>query len=110
MYNSQQNVYGLGATQIVVGLSAIVRVIGGSAYQIASSIKILSGSGTLWIAPAPGVSLTGAAAGSLIVNGYPLAASEVFNIGGPATFYLAASGATMTAAVVNGYSAGFSLV
>ncbi len=109
MYNSQQQVYGLGATQINIGLSAITRVLPG-AYQIATTIKILAGSGTLWIAPAPGVSLTGAAAGSLITNGYPLAAAEVFNIGGPATFYLAASGATMTAAIVYGYTSGFSLI
>ncbi len=108
MYNSQQNIYGCGATQIVVGLSAITRILP-SAYQVATSIKILSGSGTLWIAPS-GITLTGAGGASNVLAGYPLGATEVFNIGGPATFYLAASSATMTAALVIGYSSGVSLI
>lgn len=109
MSGMQLDVKAVGGTQIAVGLSALipVRV---SARQIATSMKIVAGSGTLWIAPIPGVSLTGANAGSLIASGYPLGSSEVFNIGGPATFYLAASAATMTVAIATGYTSGYSLL
>ncbi len=113
MYNSQQNVYAVGSTQIAVGLSALIRIIP-PAYAIATTIKIASGSGTLWVTPAPalglGASLTGTAAGSMITGGYFLGALEVFNVGGPAKFYLSASGATVTAALIFGFTDGQQLI
>lgn len=98
----QLNVVAVGATQISVGLSAIV-AIRPVARQIADTLKIVAGSGTLWIAPIP-TGFTGTAGASAMSNGYPLGSTEVFNIGGPATFYLSASGATMTVAVAIGYT------
>lgn len=111
MYNSQQNVHAVGSTQIAVGLSALVKIIP-PAYAIATTIKIAAGSGTMWITPAPGfgASLSGAAAGSMITGGYYLGASEVFNIGGPAQFLLSASSATMTAAIIFGFTSGQSYI
>jgi len=113
MYNSQQNVHGLGATQIAVGLSALVRV-SPPPYQIATTMKVSAGgsSGTLFICVAPGfgASTSGAAAASLIGNGYGLASTEVFNIGGPAAFYLSATGVTMTCSIIFGFSSGSSYV
>jgi hypothetical protein len=45
-----------------------------------------------------------------MTNGYPLGANEVLNIGGPATFYLAAAGATVTVGLGIGYTAGVSML
>ncbi len=93
----------LGATRITVGLSQIVRVMPG-AYQYAEGIKIFSGGGTLEICP-PALSGTSTAAGNW-GTGYPIGASEVVNLGGPCVFYLAATGATMVATVLLGYTSG----
>ena len=97
----------MGSTRISVGLSAIIKIQAG-ARQYAESIKIFSGGGTLEIVPIP-VALTGSSAAGWGA-GYPLGASEVFNIGGPATFYLAATGATMVAVMTLGYTPGVSLI
>lgn len=105
----QLDVKFVGGTQITVGLSALVAV-RTAGYEIAKSMKIIGGAGTLWISPIVGNSLTGAQAGSLIVNGYPLASSEIVNIGGPATFYLAASSATMTVGLFVGYTSGYTSI
>lgn len=106
MYNSQQMVYGMGATQITVGLSAIVAV-RPSAYAIADTMKILSGAGTLWVSPIP-VALSGASA--ILGAGYPVGANEIINISGPATFYMSATGATMIVAMNIGFTSGQSLI
>lgn len=42
-------------------------------------------------------------------QGYVLGDTEVFNVSGPATFFLAAGGATVVAAIVPSFSRGFSL-
>lgn len=106
---STDDVRVLGATQIAVGLSLLVPV-RPSQNHTASTLKILSGAGTLWITPMIGNSLSGAVAASLIASGYPLGASEVFSISGPATFFLSASAATMVAAVAVGYTTGYTLI
>lgn len=99
----QNEVYVIGATRITVGLSAIV-AIKPTDYQTAETIKIFSGGGTLEIVPVPlalsGSSCTGWG------NGWPIGASEVYSVGGPAVFYLAATGATMVACMTIGRSAG----
>jgi len=93
----------IGATQIVVGLSAITRIQAGY-FQAGWAIKILSGGGTLEICKPP-IALSGTSATGWN-TGYFLGASEVFAIDGPATFYLAATGATMTAALAIANTAG----
>jgi hypothetical protein len=107
--SSTNDVRSLGATQIAVGLSALIAVRPG-AFQVASTMKIVAGSGTLWIAPMIGNSLSGSSAGALIATGYPLGASEIFSLGGPATFFLSAASATMTVAVAFGYTTGATLI
>lgn len=104
----QTQVVALGGTQMSIGLSAIISV-KTAQYQSASTIKIVAGSGTLWITPIP-LTLTGTPAASLMLTGYPLGASEVFSVGGPASFYLSAAGATMTIGMIIGYSSGVSLI
>jgi hypothetical protein len=93
----------IGATRITIGLSALVKV-SPMAFAKGGVIKIFSGGGTLEIIPQP-IALSGTSAAGW-GNGYPLAAAEVKAIDGPATFYLAATGATMVAAYCVNYSPG----
>ncbi len=101
---NQNEIHVVGATRIAVGLSQIIRV-RPSANQYAEAIKIFSGGGTLEIVP-PALSGASTAAASGWGTGYPLGASEVMSFGGPCVFYLAATGATMVAAMTLGYTAG----
>lgn len=103
----QTDINSIGATRITVGLSAIIRI-SPSAFQYSEGLKILSGGGTLEIVPCP-LALSGS---STIGwgTGYPIGASETINVSGPAVFYLAASGATMVAAMTIGYTAGATTV
>jgi hypothetical protein len=98
----------LGATQVVVGLSALVRITPPER-GIADTMKIVAGSGTLWVSPLTPAALSGTSGAAFLAVGYPLGATEVFNIGGPAQFYLSAASATMTVAICFGYSSGASL-
>lgn len=82
----------LGATRIPVGLSAIVKC-QPTPYQFWTEMRILSGGGTLEIVPVP-VALSGSSAAGWGV-GYPMGISQIIDVRGPATFYLAATGATM---------------
>lgn len=96
----------LGATLIVVGLSALVRVTP-SAYGYAELLKIAAGSGTLEIVTPIYSGSSAILSGSSAVRqgtGYPIGTSEAITVGGPASFYLAATGATMTAALMVGFS------
>lgn len=101
---TQNDLSVLGSTKFSVGLSQIIRITP-SDYQYAQSLKILSGGGTLELVP-PALSGTSTAAASGWGTGYPIGASEVFNFGGPAVFYLAATGATMVAVMVIGRTSG----
>lgn len=92
----ETDVYLIGATRLVIGLSAILTVTP-VATEIKGILKIFSGGGTLELVDGPS---TGWGAG------YPLAATEIYSLGGPATFFLAATGATMTAALSIGKSQG----
>ncbi len=102
----QTDIYSLSATLVTVGLSGIVAV-RPTAYQYGVGIKIDSGGGTLEIL-APPPSLAGSSAAALWGTGYKIGASESIQASGPATFYLAATGATMIAAVIFGRTAGAS--
>lgn len=100
---TQSDVYAMGATRIQIGLSAIIKC-SGFAYEQGFNLKIFSGGGTLEIVPTP-LALTGSSAIGWGL-GYPIGASEVVSIQGPATFYLAATGATMVVAQAIAYTAG----
>lgn len=97
----------LGATQFAVGLSAIIKM-QPTAYQYFQKIKILSGGGTLEIVTPP-AALTGVSASGWGA-GYPVGASEVISTDGPAVFYLAASGATMSVAMMIGRTTGSTVI
>ncbi len=105
----QNQVFSVGGTQIAVGLSAIIKI-APDYYQSATSLKILSGGGTLEIVQIPfGLTLSGSSSlgwGS----GYKVGATEVVNIGGGAFIYLAATGATMVANVLKSYTAGATFI
>lgn len=104
---TQNEICSLGATRINIGLSAIIAIAPGN-YQYAESFKILSGGGTLEIVPRP-LALTGTSTTGWGL-GYPLGASEVFNVGGPAVMYLAATGATMVLSMILGYTSGATIL
>lgn len=103
----QNDSVGIGATRIVVGLSAIVKVTPG-AYWYSDTLKITAAGGTLEIVPVP-VALSGSSAAGWGL-GYMLGGTEVYNIGGPAKFYLAATGATMIASLAIGFTYGATLL
>lgn len=102
----QKQIAVVGATRIAVGLSAIIKVAAGS-YEYHKQLKILSGGGTLEIV-APPVALTGSSAAGWAA-GYPVGGTEVVTVQGPAVFYFAATGATMTLALINGSTNGATL-
>ncbi len=88
--------HALGATILTVGLSATIRVVPPSGCN-GGFFKINGGGGTLAIVQ--GIS-------SIVTQGYFVAAGESISTLGPATFYLAAAGATMTVALCQSYSEG----
>lgn len=99
----QSDLGALGATHLVIGLSAILRC-APDAFVYSRSLKILSGGGTLEIVPIP-LALSGTSCVGWGL-GYPIGAGEVVSTDGPTVFYLAATGATMTAALAIGYTVG----
>jgi hypothetical protein len=92
----------MGVTNIVVGTTVAnnVQIMPGRCVN-GGFFKIASGGGTLAIVNSIGVTYS---------TGYVLGGSEVVSFQGPATFFLAASGATMTVAYVQSYNMGFSLL
>lgn len=89
--------YAMGATILNVGLSATVRVMPPAGCN-GGFFKISSGAGTLAIVQ--GIS-------SIATQGYFIAAGEAISMSGPAVFYLAAAGATMSVALCQTYSQGY---
>jgi hypothetical protein len=108
MSGPQLDIKAFGGTQIAVGLSTIT-AIRPQPFQIAESFKVVSG-GTLWLTPCAPVALTGSSAAASIAVGYPVSGSEVMNVGGPATFYLSASGATVVVGLALGYTSGYTML
>lgn len=104
---TQSEIFLLSATLIPVGLSAIVAV-RPTNYQFGVGVKIDSGGGTLEIVPPPRALSGSSAAGW--GTGYKLGSSESVQASGPATFFLAATGATMLAGVVFGLGSGASFL
>lgn len=96
----------IGATRFAVGISQILRVMP-SGYQYAETLQYVSG-GSLEIVPPQ---LSGASTASHPGGtGKILGTTEVYSIGGPAVFYLAATGATAIASMTLGYTAGASVL
>ncbi len=106
MASPQQDVKFLGGTLIHVGLSLNIAVVPGP-NMITNSFKVVSG-GTLWIAPFKPAALSGSSA--LVGVGYPMGGSEVMNVGGPASFFLSAGGATVVVGLALGFTGGYSSV
>ena len=92
------NAYLYGATAFHVGLSQTVQFSPPRGMN-GGYLKIQAGTGTLAIVS--GIS-------AVVPNGYVLGATEVFKLEGPANFFLAAAGATITVGVAMAFSAGFS--
>lgn len=103
MGQQQDQLTVVSATQVIIGLSSVIRL-SPTSYQSADCFKVIAGGGTLEVVPVP-LALSGS---SCIGwgRGYPLGLSEVVALGSPAVFYLAASGATMTIAIMVGYTNG----
>jgi hypothetical protein len=100
---TQNEIGVVGATRFAVGLSGTIRFSPGP-QQIVATMKIFSGGGTLEIVECP-PALTGSS-GVLQGTGYPVGASEILQINGPAVMYFAATGATMVVAVMIGRTVG----
>ena len=107
MASSSDSVFGLGATQVIVPPGATLAVlVQNLPLQNASTLKILSGGGSLEIhGTITGTTMAGSSLAPLLGKGYILGASEVLNIDGPARFYLMATGQTMIACLLKGLSA-----
>lgn len=99
----QNDVFMVGSTRIIVGLSTIVKV-QPTAYENCFVLKILAGGGTLEIVKGT------TAGGSGWGTGYPIGTNEFVSVAGPAVFYLAATGATMTASMYLGYTSGATII
>ena len=99
---NQNDIQGIGATQLVLGLSTIFRFRAGDFVQW-QRLEYLSG-GSLEIVK--GASTNGTGWGT----GYLMGTTEAIEFNGPATFYLAAKGATCIAQLLIGYTSGASLV
>ncbi len=104
---TQSEIVVLGATRIPIPLSAMVAIRVGP-NDFGHLFKIAAGAGSLEIVPIP-LALSGSSAAGW-GNGYVLGASESVQVDGPATFYLAATSATMTVAMVLGKTAGASFL
>ncbi len=93
----------LGATNLVIGtgITQVAQIFPGRGVN-GGFFKIAPGSGGT-LALVQGL-------GSSHSSGYILGASEVVSFQGPATFFLAASGATATVSFVLSYNAGYSLL
>ena len=92
---SNGRAHGLGVTQIAIGLSATVQVTA-QAYQTGWVFKKFSGSS---LAIVNGIS-------NIASEGYMVGDTESINVDGPATFFLAAAGATCVVHCLWGDSAG----
>lgn len=105
---AQSDIKAIGATRIPIGLSQVLRIMP-SGCQYAETMKILSGGGTLELV---GSQFSGSStqAGNAWGTGYPLGLNEIYNVGGPAVFYLCATGATMILAMTLGYTDGATIL
>lgn len=103
---TQNDIASLGATRFAVGLSQVLRV-SQTQNVYAQSYKIISG-GSLEIVP-PCLSGSSTSTGNWGV-GYLFGSAEVVSVGGPATAYFAATGATVVVGAVLGFTYGATLL
>jgi len=94
--SGNERAYAIGVSLIVVGLSATVETKPRAGVQ-SGFLRIQAGGGTLAI-------VNGASA--ISTSGFLVPAATDVELQGPAKFYLAAAGATMTVAFVQRMSAG----
>lgn len=99
----QEDVFSFGITRLSIGLSAIVEV----------TLKTIPGSISVQFKQFSGMTLeivSGVSSGSDPAlhrgSGYPITANEIISIGGPATFYLLATGSTAVVPLLIGKSQG----
>lgn len=98
--SGNERAYALGVTAIVVGLSAVVKVPAEQG-QLSGLFNIQAGGGTLFIAHGPSAA---------VATGVHVVADKLYELEGPAVFYLSAAGATMTVGLVKRYSQGHTFV
>lgn len=94
--SSNQYVYQVGVTQIVVGASLATQVLPPRCTTDVT-LKLFSGTSLALVN------------GATTQVGYPLGSTEVVKFLGPATFFLSAAGTTQIASVLWGFSSGYSL-
>lgn len=99
--------YFMGATQLVVGLSSAVQFVPPAGCN-GGFFKIQSGSGTLAIIQS--FAQSSYIANTAVATGYLVGSGEVIPFTGPARFYLAAAGATMTVSMGLSFTSGISLI
>lgn len=90
--------YLLGATLVTVGASLVTRFDAGS-FLTGFVLTKAVGSTGLDVSIGAGQSLT-------VLEGYPIRDGRDYNIGGPATFYLATGGATVSINIMYGFTDG----
>lgn len=100
--SSQLRAYGMGATNVVIGLSAVVKITPPQK-AVDFTIHRVTGGGSLFIQNAD----TEDVASGVDVS--TLGSLDSYNVGGPASFYLSAAGATMTVSLIYKFSAGASI-
>lgn len=106
---AQSDIACIGSTRILIGLSQVIRIMP-SATQYAETMKIIGGTGTLELVSSQFSGISTDPSAIAWGAGYPLGANEIYNVGGPAVFYLCASGTTMTLAMTLGYTYGSTIL
>jgi hypothetical protein len=112
MASSSDAIFGITTLNLAVPAGATNAVLlAPGAYVRASLIKYLSG-GSISIFGVPqGASLlTGTSLVTGFSNSYLLSTSEILSIGGPVTYYIAATGLTAVASILQGLSTNTPLV
>lgn len=104
----QREVFGVKPEKYVIAPGATnAQLITPVAYEVANQVKYGTG-GSLEIQKAPqGTTYIGASLAPLIGTGYLMGTAEALSLGGPARYYLMATGATVTAFVLRGLSDGY---
>lgn len=95
----------VGATRIAIGTSTILKI-SAQPFQNSYAFKYLSG-GSLEVCEMP-IALTGASATGW-GTGYLLGTNEAVGVNGPATYYLAASGATAVICMMISHTTGMTV-
>lgn len=103
----EADICGLGSTVMIIapGATNALLVIP-PAGEVSSLIKYGAGGSMELVQSQAGVTLTGSSLVPLIGTGYLMGTTETVNIDGPARYYIVATGATVTAYHLTGFSSG----